>query len=210
MKMVAPGKQHSAAKSSGFRDMAAYRFTLPLVQLLAKTSISPTAITVFGFLLALVAAVLIAMGYLFAAGFVMLVAALFDMVDGALARYIARTTRFGAVLDSTLDRLSEAALLIAVLFFYAREQSPLAILLVALALTGSLLVSYVRARAEGMGIEGKGGFFTRAERVIVLAVGLLLSRFDNALLVATGIIAVLSFITAGQRLFSVWQQTKNG
>ncbi len=209
MNTVVSEQKKSTAKSSGFRDTWAHRLTLPMVQLLAKTSITPSHLTVFGFLLAVVAAVLIGLDYPFIAGLVMLVAGFFDMLDGALARYNYQTTLFGGILDSTLDRLSESALLIGILVFYAGKQPPFAMVVVALALVGSLMVSYIRAKAEGAGLkEGKSGLFTRAERVVVLALGLLLSRFDYALLVAVSLIALLSFITAGHRLFSVWQETK--
>jgi len=196
-------------ESTGFHNAAAYRFTQPMVRFLARTFITPNAVTWFSFLLTVGAAVLIAIGYFFAAGFVVLVAGFFDIVDGALARYTNRTTRFGAALDSTLDRLSDAALLIGILYFYAIAQSSVEILLVGIALVGSFLVSYVRARAEGLGLDCRMGLFTRAGRVIVLALGLLLSQFDYALFVALAIIAGLSFITVGQRLFHVWKQTRN-
>ncbi|MFC1941098.1 CDP-alcohol phosphatidyltransferase family protein [Chloroflexota bacterium] len=203
-------KQRSVTKSPGFRKTAAYYLTQPVVRLLAKTPITPNAITWFGFLLAISAAVLIISGQLFAAGFVVLIAGFFDMLDGALARSTNRTTRFGAVLDSTLDRLSEAVLLLGLLVLYAREQSAAGILIVGLALLGSLLVSYIRARAESLGLECQVGLFTRAERVVVLALGLLLSQIDYALIIALIIIMVFSFITVSQRLVYVWRQTKKG
>ena len=196
------------SRLSEVRKTAAYYLTQPVVRLFAKTSITPSAISWFGFLLAAGAAVLITTGHLFAAGFVVLVAGFFDILDGALARHTNQTTRFGAVLDSTLDRLSEAVLLLGILVLYTREQSVAEILLVGVALLGSLLVSYIRARAETLGLECQVGLFTRAERVIVLALGLLLNQIDNALVIALAIIVVFSFFTIGQRLFYVWQQTK--
>ena len=191
------------AKSSGFRKTVASYLTQPVVRFLARTSITPSALTWFGFLLAVGAAALIFTGHLFAAGLVVLFAGFFDMLDGALARYTDRTTLFGAVLDSTLDRLSEAVLLIGILL-YIVNQSSVAVLLVFLALLGSLLVSYIRARAEALGLECRVGLFTRAERVIVLALGLLLDQ----IVIALAIIVAFSFITFGQRVIYVWQQTK--
>jgi CDP-diacylglycerol--glycerol-3-phosphate 3-phosphatidyltransferase len=193
----------SMAKSSGVRDTVANYLTQPAVRLLARTSITPSTLTWFGFLLAVGAAALIICGYLFAAGFVVLFAGFFDILDGALARHTNRATRFGAVLDSTLDRLSEAVLLIGILLYFG-NQSSVAVLLVYLALLGSLLVSYIRARAEALGLECQVGLFTRAERVIVLALGLLL----NQIVIALAIIVAFSFFTFGQRLIYVWQQTK--
>lgn len=192
------------ARLSEIRKVVAYYPSEPLARLLARTFITPNAITWFGFLVTLGAAVLIATEHIFAAGFVVLIAGLLDMLDGALARHTNRTTRFGAVLDSTLDRLSEAAVLFGILVLYAREQSVIPILLVCLALLASLLVSYIRAKSEGLGVECQVGLFTRSERVIVLALGLLL----NQVVIALGIIVVFSFITVGQRLLYVWQQTK--
>ena len=183
-------------------------FTQPVVRLLAKVPITPNAITCFGFLVTLGAAVLIITGHLFAAGFVVLIAGFFDILDGALARSTNRTTQFGAILDSTLDRLAEAVLMLGILTLYAREQLTGGIIVAGVALLGSLLVSYIRARAEALGLKCQVGLFTRAERVVVLALGLLLSQIDYALIIALAIIVVFSFITLGQRIVYVWQQTK--
>jgi CDP-diacylglycerol--glycerol-3-phosphate 3-phosphatidyltransferase len=181
------------------------------VQLLVRTGITPNNLSWLGFSIAVGAAVLIATGHLFVAGFVVLAAGFFDMLDGALARRTNRVTSSGAVLDSILDRVSEAVLLLGILIFYlfSDSRSTLGILLVCLALIGSPLASYIRARAEAIGIECKIGLFTRPERVIVLAVGLLASPINNALIIALAIIATLSFVTAGQRLFYVLKQTRN-
>ena len=182
--------------------------TQPIVNLLARTPLTPNVVTWLGFCLTIVAAVLIVTGHLFAAGFVVLVAGLFDMLDGALARVTNRVTRFGGILDSTLDRLSEAILLLGLLAVFAREQQVAESILVGVALLGSLMVSYIRARMEGLGIECKTGLFTRPERVIVLALGLLLSRFDCALVIALAVITFFSYFTAGQRMLHAWRQTR--
>ena len=205
---VATGEQPSVMKLSEIRRILAYRFTEPLARLLAKTPITPSVITWLGFLLAVGAAVFIVTGHLFTAGWVVLVAGFFDMLDGALARYTNRATRFGAMLDSTLDRLSEAVVLLGILMLYARGQLAAEVLLVGVVLVGSLLVSYIRARAEAIGLQAGMGLFTRPERVVVLALGLLLNQIPYALVVALGVVAVFSFITVGQRLLYVWQQTK--
>lgn len=196
------------AKLSEARKTIAYYLTQPVVRLLAKTPIAPNAVSWFGFLLTAGAAALIITEHLFAAGFVVLIAGFFDILDGALARSTNRTSRFGAVLDSTLDRLSEAVLLLGILVLYAREQSAIGILVAGLALLASPLVSHIRAKAESLGLECQVGLFTRAERVIVLALGLLLSQFDYALIAALAIIVVFSLITVTQRLLYVWRQTK--
>ena len=189
------------------RKAAAKYLTQPVVKLLAKTPITPNTLTWFGFLLTVGAAALIVTEHLFAAGLVVLAAGFFDMLDGALARLTNRVTRFGAILDSTLDRFAEAVLLLGLLVLYAGSQSVAGSLLVGFALLGSLMVSYLRARIEAQGIECKVGLFTRTERVIILALGLLFSQFDYALIIALAIIVVFSFFTVGQRLFYAWRQT---
>ena len=205
---VVPQKEQLITKSSGFRKNLASCLTRVIVQLFAKTPVTPNIITCFGFILTLGAAALIIAERLFVAGFVVLVAGFFDMIDGALARSTNRVTQFGAVLDSTLDRLSEAALMFSLLFVYASEQSTLGIIIVSIALTGSLLVSYIRSRAEALDIACEVGIFTRSERIVVLALGLLLSRFEYVLMVALGIIAFFSIVTVIQRLLHVWRQTR--
>ncbi len=199
-----PKKRRSVINLSQLREALSDRLTGPIVAFLARTPLTPSALTWFGFVLAVAAAVLIASGSLIAAGIMVLVAGFFDMLDGALARRTERVTRFGAVLDSTLDRLSEAALLLGVLALWAAEGWPAGVMLVGITLTASLLVSYIRARAEALGLECRSGLFTRPERVIVLALGLLLDQ----LFIALVIIAVLSFFTVAQRLAGIWRQLK--
>ncbi|MFC1929921.1 CDP-alcohol phosphatidyltransferase family protein [Chloroflexota bacterium] len=195
-------------KLAEIRNSTAHYLTQPAAKLLAKTPVTPDSLTWSGFLLSLLAGALIITGNLFVAGFVVLIAGFFDMLDGALARLINRTTRFGAVLDSTLDRIAEGVILLSLLVLYAQEQSVLGSLLVGITLLGSFLVSYVRARAEALGIECKAGLFTRPERVIILALGLLFSRIDYALIITLAVIAALSFFTAIQRLIYAWQRTR--
>ena len=198
-------------KLDEIRKVAAHYLSQPAVQLLARTHITPNAVTWLGFWLAVIAAVLIGIGDLLAAGFVVLVGGFFDMLDGALARHTNQASRFGSVLDSTLDRAAEAVLLLGILTFYAlnaSESSVAVVLLTSVAMIGSFLVSYVRARMEAAGLECKVGLFTRTERVVVLALGLLLSQISYALITALAIIAFFSFLTAGQRLIEARHQTK--
>lgn len=209
-------KNHSIVSEKGWalsrlpearKNIASY-LTQSTVRFLAKTPLTPNAVTWLGFVVTAGAAGLIATGHPFAAGFVILAAGFFDMLDGALARSTNRVTRFGGILDSTVDRLADAVPLLGILVVYAGEQSVAGVLLVGVALLGSLLVSYVRARAEAADLECEAGLFTRAERVVVLALGLLLSQMRYALTIALAIIVVLSFVTVGHRLLHVWQQTK--
>lgn len=195
-------------KLTEIRNSTSRRLTQPVAKLLARTPATPDFLSWFGFLLTLLAGALIINRSLFAAGFVVLIAGFFDMLDGALARLINRTTPFGAVLDSTLDRMAEAVILLSLLVLYTRGHSVVGSLLVGFTLLGSFMVSYIRARTEALGIECKTGIFTRPERVIILALGLLLSRIDYALITALAVTAALSFFTAIQRLVYAWQRTR--
>lgn len=176
----------------------------PIVTVLARTPVTPNFLTFLSFLLSAGAAALIVTANLLAAGFVFLAAGLLDMLDGALARRTNRVTRFGAVLDSTLDRLAEGVVLLGILFLYADEGSISGILLAGAVMLTSMLVSYIKARAEAAGFECTVGIFTRPERIVVLALGL----FVNQLEIALSVIAAFSLFTAGQRLVYVWRQMK--
>jgi CDP-diacylglycerol--glycerol-3-phosphate 3-phosphatidyltransferase len=197
------------ANLEGMRRGLGKYFTEPIVTVLVKTHLTPNAVTCLGLLITIAAAVLISLNHAFAAGFVVLFAGLFDMLDGALARRTNKVTKFGGVLDSTLDRLSEAAVLIGIAVLYANRHSTWGVALAGITLISSQLVSYIRAKAEALNINCEIGIFTRPERVVILSVGLLLSKFDNVLLIALAIIAALSFFTAGQRLFFVRKKIKS-
>ncbi len=190
------------------RRSLAWYLTGPVIRLIAKTKLSPNALTIIGFLLSLVIAWVLATGHLFLGGFLVLFSGWFDLLDGALARATGRTTRFGALFDSVIDRLSEAALLSGLLFFYAAQGSFQESLLIFAVFVGSVMVSYIRARAEGLGLESGVGLFTRPERLVLLALGLILSPIDLALLVVLWILAVGTNLTAIQRLVYVWQRTR--
>jgi CDP-diacylglycerol--glycerol-3-phosphate 3-phosphatidyltransferase len=194
---------------AGARKTISNRVAQPVVKLLARTPLTPNLVSWLGFWITIGAAALIGTDHLLAAGFVVLAAGLCDMLDGALARAKNKVTRFGGVLDSTLDRLSEAALLLAILVIFVRGQQVGESILVGLTIVSSFIVSYLRSRIEALGIDGNVGLFTRPERVIFLALGLLLSQFQYVLVIALSIITFFSFITAGQRLFYAWYKTKN-
>jgi CDP-diacylglycerol---glycerol-3-phosphate 3-phosphatidyltransferase len=196
------------AKLSATRKVIADYVTQPIVRLFSRTPLTPNAITWLGFFITIGAAVLIVTEHLLVAGVVVLIAGFFDLLDGALARVSGRVTRFGAILDSTLDRLSEAVLLLGLLAVFAREQQVGESILAGVTMLGSLMVSYIRARMEGLGIECKAGLFTRPERVVILALGLLLSQFDHALLTALAIIAFFSYFTVVERMIYARRQTK--
>jgi CDP-diacylglycerol--glycerol-3-phosphate 3-phosphatidyltransferase len=181
----------------------AYRITDPVVRILSKSGITPNALTFINLALNIIAAYVIAVEHFLLGGVLVLVAGLFDLLDGALARFTKQTTRFGAILDSVADRISEAAILCGLLIWYIpQEEASLEIVLIFVVLVGSFLVSYIRARAEGLGWQCQVGLFTRAERVIVLAIGLLV----NQIFIALCVVVVFVFITVVQRLVYLWKQ----
>ena len=181
------------------------RFTDPIVSPLAAIGVTPNMISVFGFGGNVAAAVLAAGGHLLWAGVVMLVASALDLLDGALARKTGTVTKFGAVFDSVLDRLSEAAVLGGLLFHFTQIGGHTQeVVLCYAAIVGSIMVSYVRARAEGEGLTLREGLFTRAERVILLGGALIIGH--GVILWALWALAVLSHATAAQRVFAVWQR----
>ncbi len=142
-------------------------------------------------------AYLLAKGHERVAGLLIIFVGLFDALDGALARMTGKVTPFGAFFDSTLDRFSEIALYLGLLYLY--RGATLETVLIYLTITGSLMVSYTRARAEGLGVECKVGFFSRLERMAVLVVGLILEQTLLALIV----LAIFSNLTALQRIWHV-------
>ena len=176
----------------------------PLVRLLSALRVRPDTLTVLGWALSLCSAVLFGLGYMRVAGIVMLLAGLFDALDGAVARESNRMSSFGAFLDSTLDRLSEAAIFVGIVFFYAAAARPYEALLAGVAMTFSLLTSYARARAEGLGIQCQVGLLERAGRVVILSTFSMLGLLTIGLyLVAAG-----ALVTTAQRILHVRRATR--
>ena len=176
---------------------------------LRSLPITPNQLTVSGFLVTVVAAVLVALDHPFVGGLVLLFAGVFDIFDGALARASNRSYAYGAFLDSTTDRFSEGAVMVGLLVFFQRHQIYLGPVLVVLALTGSLLVSYVRARAQSLGFTCDGGLLARPERVLLTVMGLLLTPWTTSgLLIIVLFLAVFANLTAVQRIFIVWRQSQ--
>jgi CDP-diacylglycerol--glycerol-3-phosphate 3-phosphatidyltransferase len=183
------------------------RFTDPIVSPLASAGVTPNMVSAAGFAGNVAAACLAAGGMYVAAGVLMLVFSALDLLDGALARKTGRVTAFGAVFDSVLDRLSEAAVLAGLLFHYTeigghRQE----VALVFAAMVGSIMVSYVRARAEAIGVDLREGLFTRAERVLLLGLALM-TGVNVIVLAALWVLAVMSHATAAQRVYTVYQRT---
>jgi CDP-diacylglycerol---glycerol-3-phosphate 3-phosphatidyltransferase len=207
--IISKGKEQnqSAGKLQVFRKLLQSYITQPLVVFLAKTHVTPNMVTVFGFFIIIASSILAAYGHLFAAGWVLLLSGFFDIIDGALARHTNQVTQFGGILDSSLDRLSEGAMLLGIMAYYLSNTSVYQewiVLMIGATIITSFLVSYVRSRAEAAGLDCQVGIFTRTERVIILALGLLI----NQLTIILSIIAVLSLATMIQRLIYVYQKAK--
>ena len=180
------------------------RLIEPIARFLGSLGLSPNAVTILGFFLTVAVAGVLATGRLLLAGLLLTVTLAFDAVDGTLARISGQTTRFGAFLDSTLDRWAEVAMFVAIVWLYVDTDNDLGVILAVLALSMSLLVSYTRARAEGIGLECKEGILTRFERMVILIVGLVVGQ----LIWALAIIAALAGTTAVQRILVTWQGAK--
>jgi CDP-diacylglycerol--glycerol-3-phosphate 3-phosphatidyltransferase len=173
----------------------------PVAGLVSRTGISPNGITVIGFLLMVGVGLILSQGYLRLAGILLIVAALFDGLDGALARMQDRVTAFGAFFDSTMDRYAEAAVFLGILVHFLRQGASTEVILTYIAIIGSLMVSYTRARGEGLGVSIRGGLLSRLERIAILVLFLLL----NQLTIALWILAPLTNLTALQRIWLTWQ-----
>lgn len=181
----------------------------PVAKGLARVGVSPNAVTFAGLAGAGVSAYLISEGVFWAGGIVMLLAGILDLFDGALARATGQDSDFGALLDSVIDRVSEIVVLLGLLLFYTRSGSVEGSVLVYLAVGGSVMVSYLRARSEGLGIDCKVGIMTRPERVAALGFGLIIGHWlPSVVLVVLGAIAGLTILTTAQRLFHTWRSLK--
>jgi CDP-diacylglycerol--glycerol-3-phosphate 3-phosphatidyltransferase len=192
-----------------FDDMlraAAAGIVGPLAEGLARLGVHPNTLTIAGFCLNGVAGVFAALGWLSAAGLMTLVASSTDALDGAVARLTGQQSPFGAFFDSTLDRLSEGAVLLGLLWWYATQgRAEVAVLLGAI-LLGSVMVSYTRARAEGVGFACKVGLLTRAPRVALLGLGMLIGVVLEPLLL---VMALLTWFTVAQRILHVYQVARH-
>jgi len=179
----------------------------PFARAIARLGLTPTAITLAGFTISVGGAVLIGMGFLTAGAGVLTLGAALDILDGVLARITGHETRRGALLDSFTDRLGEVAAWTGLAFYLGRRAEATLVLLSLLAVCGSLLIPYMRAKAEGEGLQGKGGLMGRAERLIVFGLGVGLEGIGLPTLVATiWILAILSWITVMQRFYRTWAQ----
>ncbi len=177
---------------------------MAIVRVFAATKINPNVLSVIGFIITLFGAYLFAYGYFRWAGVAVILAGLFDMLDGRVARLTNRVTPFGGFLDSVLDRYSDLCLFIGLLVFYARANRFWYITLVAVVMIGSVMTSYTRARAENLIPSCKVGFLERPERMVLIIIGALFDRMAPVLWV----IAVLSTWTVIHRVVYTWQESR--
>jgi CDP-diacylglycerol--glycerol-3-phosphate 3-phosphatidyltransferase len=184
----------------------ARHFAEQVVRPLAALGLTPNMATLLGFLFSCVTAGVLATGHLRIGGLMVLLSGVFDMIDGALARVRNQKTTFGAFFDSTLDRYSEAVVLLGLIVFALNTptlaQRDWIVALAYIAGIGSLMVSYTRARAEGLGLNAKSGLLARPERIVLLAVGLLMGGRDWLLWTLLAL-ALASVLTSIQRIAAV-------
>jgi CDP-diacylglycerol--glycerol-3-phosphate 3-phosphatidyltransferase len=182
---------------------------------LTRTRVTPNALTAVGVSLCLLASVLVLFEnrntwlFYWAGAITFVVGSILDILDGALARAGGKTTPFGAFIDSTTDRIGEAAMLGAIALIFHRHDHPVALALTFAALSGSFLVSYTRARAEALGLRGDVGIGSRAERVVVITAGLVLAPISIWLLVAAiSVLTATAWLTVLQRILHVRKQLR--
>jgi len=176
--------------------------------LLNRIGVTPNELTIVGLLLNVAVAWMLASGNLAVGGILVLLANAFDMLDGALARVSGKGSRFGAFFDSTLDRYAEAVIYLGLMVWLYRVGDGPLLMGAYMALVGSFMVSYSRARAEGLGVGGEVGLLPRPERILILALGLLLHQ--TLLAPAIWLLAVLSNFTTLQRILHARRELSSG
>lgn len=184
--------------------LACNKVIMLIVRGLALSRIHPNVLTFIGLLINIYAAWLLSEGKFLASGLVIIGAGIFDMVDGRVARETNQVTRFGGFFDSVLDRYSDCALLMGLLVYYGKINRPFYVVLTAIVMAGSVMVSYARARAENIIPSCKVGFLERPERIVLLIIGTLFDRMAPVLWV----LAILSTLTVIHRMIYTFQQAK--
>lgn len=204
------------------------RIITPMIDFFIKRRLNPNHFTTLGLILSIVAAYLFGIGSFKIAGVIMLIAGTFDIIDGKVARATNRVTKFGALYDSTLDRYAEVLIFFGIAYYFVYNPwtiqslklplvnwnireinlSLISTIAVCTSLGGSVMTSYVRARAEGLGLECKVGLMQRPERIVFIALGAIFHRVG--LVVALVIVAIFSNLTAIQRLYYIWLTDKEG
>lgn len=192
------------------------KFVNPLVELLIRMGVHPNWLTTFGLIFSFISAVILAKGYFFWGGIFIVIAGTCDLMDGRVARATGQGSIFGALYDSSLDRYSEVIMFFGACFYFVKNDMYITSIAVFIAVSGSLLVSYIRARSEGLGLQCKVGIMQRPERIVFLIFGALFGditfvspSYPVSLIIAIWIIALLANFTAVQRLYHVWKDTYN-
>ncbi|MDX6511736.1 MAG: CDP-diacylglycerol---glycerol-3-phosphate 3-phosphatidyltransferase [Gaiellaceae bacterium] len=202
-----------ASVKQGYTD-GARRLASRSIMGLARTRVTPNALTTSGVLLCAAASVLVYFEYrdklvfFWAGALVFVIGSVLDILDGALARAGGKQTPFGAFLDSTTDRVSEAFVLGSIALVFHRRGDEVALAFAFAAVAGSFLVSYTRARAEALGLRGDVGIGSRAERVVVITAGLVLAPWWHCLDVAIYLLTATAWFTVLQRVLSVRSQLR--
>jgi len=178
-------------------------FERPAVSLLVALKFTPSAATFVGLFIAGIAAYFVSEGEFLLGGVLVLVGSVFDLLDGGIARSTGRVSKRGALMDSVFDRVAEVVVLLGLAIYYlsGAEASDTGVVLAFVAVAGSLMVSYVRARAEGLGVEGTAGFLTRPERVVIMVVALV----AGYPMVALWILGVGTPLSAAWRFIDAWR-----
>ena len=188
-------------KTAAARRLFSTHLEAPVASALIRLRLSPNVLTLSGIVFASASAALLGLGHLAIGGAVMLGASAFDTLDGAVARATGRVSSFGALLDSTVDRVSESIVLLGLLVFYADRGAQWEPALVLATAAASYMVSYVRARAEGLGVDCEVGLMQRPQRVVLLGVGLIAGQWWlPAVWIALAIVCALSAVTAVHRV----------
>lgn len=179
-------------------------FEEPVTRALIKIGVTANIATLIGVAIAITGAVFAAYGEFLIAGILVILGATFDMLDGGIARRTGQIGPQGAMMDSVLDRVSEAAVLIGLIAYFSRPASAdqTYVILAAVAITGSLMVSYVRARAEGLGFKGTEGYLTRPERVVLVTVLLIIGQPEWLL----WILGIGTPLSAAHRFFAAYRE----
>ena len=171
-----------------------------LIPLLAKSKISPNTLTIIGFIFSIITMILISQGYLIISGILLIFSSIFDLLDGALARYTNNTTNFGKFFDAVIDRLSEIAIYGGLFIYFINDSNSL--LIIFLSAISNQLVSYIKTKYESIGIEGDIGIFTRFERMITLSLALIIGSFYLYIFYLFMYISILlALISIMQRIF---------
>jgi CDP-diacylglycerol--glycerol-3-phosphate 3-phosphatidyltransferase len=186
------------------------RISMRLMSPVARSRVTPNTLTVVGLLLNVLTAVVIGGGYLFASGVLLLFAGIFDMADGALARVKNAASQFGDFLDANLDRLAEASIGLGLLWHAMAKSDDLQVGLIYAVVLGSVLISYARARAEVLHLDCEVGLMARPERIVILAVGLILAQATNevALTIILAVLCLSTYYTVAQRIVHVYRITR--